>query len=76
MMSQADEQWMQEVFDQLFAGKSIEDITLHSQSSIAVYNELSHPASTSISNKHAWCTADGSNNDIDMTDLGKVVKTS
>jgi hypothetical protein len=36
-----------------------------------LYNDLSHPASTSISNQHAWRTADGSNNNIDLPDLGK-----
>ena len=42
----------------------------------AVYNDLSHPSSTSLSNKHAWRNADGSNNNIDMPDFGKVVNAS
>ena len=37
-----------------------------------VYNDLAHPAATSISNKYAWRTADGSYNNIDLPDLGKV----
>ena len=37
-----------------------------------VYNDLAHPPGTSISNKYAWRTADGSYNNIDMPDLGKV----
>jgi hypothetical protein len=42
----------------------------------AVYNDLSHPSSTSLSDMHAWRTADGSNNNIDMPNFGKVVKAS
>jgi hypothetical protein len=37
-----------------------------------VYNDLAHPPATSISNKYAWRTADGSYNNIDIPDLGKV----
>ncbi|KIM44733.1 hypothetical protein M413DRAFT_442688 [Hebeloma cylindrosporum] len=36
-----------------------------------LYNDLAHPAATSISNKYAWRTADGSYNNIDIPDLGK-----
>ncbi|KAH9479383.1 Linoleate 10R-lipoxygenase [Psilocybe cubensis] len=36
-----------------------------------LYNDLSHPPATSISNKYAWRTADGSYNNIDIPDLGK-----
>jgi len=37
-----------------------------------VYNDLAHPAPTSISDKYAWRTADGSYNNIDIPDMGKV----
>ncbi|KAF9530418.1 linoleate diol synthase [Crepidotus variabilis] len=36
-----------------------------------LYNDLCHPPATSISNKYAWRTADGSYNNIDLPDLGK-----
>ncbi|TFK29651.1 heme peroxidase [Coprinopsis marcescibilis] len=36
-----------------------------------LYNDLTHPASTSISNQFAWRTADGSYNNIDVPDMGK-----
>ncbi|EDR13977.1 linoleate diol synthase [Laccaria bicolor S238N-H82] len=36
-----------------------------------LYNDLTHPAATSISNKYAWRTADGSYNNIDVPDMGK-----
>jgi hypothetical protein len=37
-----------------------------------VYNDLTHPAATSISPKFAWRTADGSYNNIDIPEMGKV----
>ncbi|KAF5328311.1 hypothetical protein D9611_014635 [Ephemerocybe angulata] len=36
-----------------------------------LYNDLTHPAATSISNKYAWRTADGSYNNIDVPEMGK-----
>ncbi|KAF9466079.1 linoleate diol synthase [Collybia nuda] len=36
-----------------------------------LYNDLAHPAATSISSKYAWRTADGSHNNIDLPDMGK-----
>ncbi|KAG6813888.1 hypothetical protein H0H92_006295 [Tricholoma furcatifolium] len=36
-----------------------------------LYNDLAHPPATSISNKYAWRTADGSYNNIELPDLGK-----
>ncbi|KAG6919504.1 hypothetical protein DXG01_005094 [Tephrocybe rancida] len=39
-----------------------------------LYNDLGHPAATSISEKYAWRTADGSYNNIDLPDMGKFVK--
>ncbi|KAJ3512132.1 hypothetical protein NLJ89_g3706 [Agrocybe chaxingu] len=36
-----------------------------------LYNDLTHPAATSISSKYAWRTADGSYNNIDIPDMGK-----
>ncbi|PPQ76670.1 hypothetical protein CVT24_011915 [Panaeolus cyanescens] len=36
-----------------------------------LWNDLSHPASTSISPKYSWRTADGSYNNIDCPDMGK-----
>ncbi|KAF8892276.1 heme peroxidase [Infundibulicybe gibba] len=36
-----------------------------------LYNDLGHPPATRIGNKHAWRTADGSYNNIDIPDLGK-----
>ncbi|TFK39791.1 linoleate diol synthase [Crucibulum laeve] len=36
-----------------------------------LYNDLTHPAATSISNKYAWRTADGSYNNIDLPEMGK-----
>ncbi|KAJ2936955.1 hypothetical protein H1R20_g146, partial [Candolleomyces eurysporus] len=35
------------------------------------YNDLAHPAATSISPKFAWRTADGSYNNIDLPEMGK-----
>lgn len=37
-----------------------------------VYNDLSHPVATNISNKYAWRTADGSWNNPDLPDMGRV----
>ncbi|KAF8653539.1 hypothetical protein AX16_003904 [Volvariella volvacea WC 439] len=36
-----------------------------------LYNDLTHPAATSVGNKYAWRTADGSYNNIDVPDMGK-----
>ncbi|KAF9038426.1 linoleate diol synthase [Panaeolus papilionaceus] len=36
-----------------------------------LWNDLSHPAATSISPKYSWRTADGSYNNIDCPDMGK-----
>jgi hypothetical protein len=36
-----------------------------------VYNDLEHPPATSIGNKYAWRTADGSFNNTTLPDLGK-----
>ncbi|KAG6868942.1 hypothetical protein C0993_007156 [Termitomyces sp. T159_Od127] len=36
-----------------------------------LYNDLGHPPATSISNKFAWRTADGSFNNPDLPDMGK-----
>lgn len=36
-----------------------------------LYNDLTHPASTSIGPKHAWRSADGSGNNPDLPDMGK-----
>ncbi|EAU90460.2 heme peroxidase [Coprinopsis cinerea okayama7 len=36
-----------------------------------LYNDLTHPASTSVSNQFAWRTADGSCNNVDIPDMGK-----
>ncbi|KAG5647805.1 hypothetical protein DXG03_007727 [Asterophora parasitica] len=36
-----------------------------------LYNDLGHPPATSIGNKYAWRTADGSHNNIELPDLGK-----
>lgn len=40
-------------------------------SSPSVYNDLAHPAPTSIGNQYAWRTADGSFNNIQAPDMGK-----
>ncbi|KDR80737.1 hypothetical protein GALMADRAFT_1103751 [Galerina marginata CBS 339.88] len=45
--------------------------TLKSKIIQLLYNDLTHPPATSISNKYAWRTADGSFNNIDIPDLGK-----
>ena len=37
-----------------------------------VYNDLGHPPATSIGNAYAWRTADGSYNNIDLPNMGKV----
>lgn len=50
------------------------DVIDLSSSCYAVYNDLAHPPATQISNKYAWRTADGSYNNIDIPDLGKVWK--
>lgn len=39
---------------------------------VAVYNDLTHPASTYVDAGHAWRTADGSGNNPDLPELGKV----
>lgn len=39
---------------------------------LSVYNDLTHPAATSIGPKYAWRTADGSGNNPDLPDMGKV----
>ncbi|KAF7430838.1 hypothetical protein PC9H_006552 [Pleurotus ostreatus] len=36
-----------------------------------LYNDLAHPAPTSIGNQYAWRTADGSYNNIQAPDMGK-----
>lgn len=36
-----------------------------------LYNDLSHPASTSLGDRYAWRTADGSWNNPDLPDMGK-----
>ncbi|KAF9454341.1 linoleate diol synthase [Macrolepiota fuliginosa MF-IS2] len=36
-----------------------------------LYNDLSHPAATSLGPKYAWRTADGSCNNPDLPDMGK-----
>ncbi|KAJ8521263.1 hypothetical protein ONZ45_g2030 [Pleurotus djamor] len=36
-----------------------------------LYNDLAHPAATSIGNQYAWRTADGSHNNIQAPDMGK-----
>ncbi|KAG5723411.1 Psi-producing oxygenase C [Termitomyces sp. T112] len=36
-----------------------------------LYNDLAHPPATSLSNKYAWRTADGSFNNPDLPDMGK-----
>ncbi|KAF8159445.1 linoleate diol synthase [Crassisporium funariophilum] len=45
--------------------------TIRNKIVMLLYNDLSHPAATSISNKYAWRTADGSYNNIDIPDMGK-----
>ncbi|TFK65591.1 linoleate diol synthase [Pluteus cervinus] len=40
-----------------------------------LYNDLAHPPATSIGNKYAFRTADGSFNNIEMPDLGKAGTT-
>ena len=45
---------------------------IDSHTTLPVYNDLCHPPATIISNKQAWCMADGSYNNIDIPDLGKV----
>lgn len=37
----------------------------------AVYNDLTHPPATFVSNKYAWRSADGSFNNPNLPDLGK-----
>ncbi|KAF4610857.1 hypothetical protein D9613_007045 [Agrocybe pediades] len=46
-------------------------LTLKNKIIQLLYNDLSHPPATSISNKYAWRTADGSYNNIDIPDMGK-----
>ncbi|KAJ7765440.1 linoleate diol synthase [Mycena maculata] len=36
-----------------------------------LYNDLSHPHSTNIGNGYAWRSADGSNNNVNMPEMGK-----
>ncbi|KAJ7623211.1 linoleate diol synthase [Roridomyces roridus] len=36
-----------------------------------LYNDLSHPHSTNIGDGYAWRTADGSNNNVNMPEMGK-----
>ena len=38
---------------------------------MAVYNDLSHPASTYVGPKYAYRTADGSNNNLSDPNMGK-----
>ena len=38
----------------------------------AVYNDLTHPAATYVDAGHAWRTADGSGNNPDLPEMGKV----
>lgn len=40
-------------------------------STYTVYNDLTHPASTFVSKKYAWRSADGSFNNPNLPDLGK-----
>jgi hypothetical protein len=37
----------------------------------AVYNDLPHPPATYIGEKYQWRSADGSNNNVDIPDMGK-----
>ena len=49
-------------------------ITLHSIASdtpTTVYNDLTHPPSTYVSNKYAWRSADGSYNNVNIPEMGK-----
>ncbi|KAJ7504371.1 linoleate diol synthase [Mycena galericulata] len=39
--------------------------------SIAMYNDLAHPHATNIGNTYAWRSADGSNNNVNVPDMGK-----
>ncbi|KAI5116947.1 hypothetical protein M0805_003675 [Coniferiporia weirii] len=36
-----------------------------------LYNDLTHPPATYVSNKYAWRTADGSHNNVSVPDMGK-----
>ena len=36
-----------------------------------MYNDLTHPPSTYVSNHYAWRTADGSYNNVSIPDMGK-----
>ena len=36
-----------------------------------MYNDLPHPAATYLGPKYQWRTADGSNNNVDVPDMGK-----
>lgn len=36
-----------------------------------MYNDLPHPASTYIGKEYQYRTADGSNNNVDVPDMGK-----
>jgi linoleate 10R-lipoxygenase len=40
-----------------------------------VYNDLAHPAATSIGDHFAYRAADGGYNNIDSPDMGKVTNT-
>jgi hypothetical protein len=37
-----------------------------------VYNDLGHPPATTIGNQYAWRTADGSHNNVNLPEMGKV----
>ena len=39
---------------------------------LVVYNDLNHPPATNIGNKYAYRTADGSRNNPNLPDMGKV----
>ena len=39
---------------------------------LLVYDDLPHPVATNVGNKYAWRTADGSRNNPDLPDMGKV----
>ncbi|KAJ7898460.1 linoleate diol synthase [Mycena leptocephala] len=45
--------------------------TLQNKTVELLYNDLSHPNSTNIGDGYAWRTADGSNNNVNLPDMGK-----
>ncbi|KAJ7442287.1 linoleate diol synthase [Mycena latifolia] len=45
--------------------------TLQNKTVELLYNDLSHPHSTNIGNGYAWRSADGSNNNVNMPEMGK-----